>query len=1334
MAEVQVARRRAFDVWNEVPLVPQTTGMSCWAASAAMLIGWRESIPVDPEEVAGGIGRWQDFKDGLHPTDVDELARTWELVMDARVQWTPDALRDVLERFGPVWLGEASPALHSIVVAGMHGDGSADGTWVRINDPWPVGRGERYTISWRQLMENFHAATELAGVHAQVLHTVGRGRGARRVYRYEERREVRRARFPTPGRPRPEEVVMQGARNGRGPSQRRTVPRFSGAVLAHARSTVAAGEQYLDTTTASPDPLDGHGGSGDNLYLCWTDLPDDLTTIDVVLHLHGYSGQAATAALLKAKVAGSGLDLTGPRGGRDRPTLGIIPRGRKISPAELAKDPKANAKRYTFPALTGNGAAGVETLSQYALDWLAANVLGRTPGEINAARFIITAHSGGGAPLDKILAARHDHAWCDPHEVHVFDGLYGPTTGLEGWVDDRIAADRTLLAGAGSEPGERLDLMMSDGGGLRIVYGGGTEAGSKRVAKHLPPSDDELAAWYQTEKTTVEHGDIPRSFGGLLLQDVRSSLTPVSQSHGLARPLSAYGAPGTPGEGERYGAPLGLMSKYIKPAPRRSAPARVSSALPVSSVDQLMGRARAALGHQVIYKLGSGGKKAEADSPADSENACDCSGFVAWALGLSRKTDDPLYKKFNGGWINTDAIIHDAKTDGGFFRQLDAPVVGALLVYGSTYKEGKRKPGHVGIVTELDSEGNAAYIIDCGSSSYKKGGDAITEREPAMFRGSNTIVAWFEALDEGTATASGLGVLSRASDVTRIDRQPPITEDPRYAAGPPADATGRRRWYTDYRPADMAAAAADVRRVSGGGSWVERILRVITVDGRGKNFLTITGLDGVTFGITDFASDGGVYAFMQLCASSASDKLNEAFGEHVSEVTNRDWIREQNGSHRKRDADDRGLIRLGWFRDGLDRLVSDPALHGLQLAAFVQGKVRPSLEVFQEQGFTQEILLATMVGIANSYGFGGMRRHFLIPALAEVAGRGPDGELGIAEHMLKAYVQGERKAEARAPALEVIGRGFGRVAGGIPADAPAGLGHRGTRAYLLLKYFPAGTTFSGLGTFSLTDVERFAPEPTTAASGGAVTYAADAGDAVEEETDERQELDPELMDLAELVVASDATFIPCFTAFDIAPVRQVYQDNATAASADSGDRCSCIVMLDVALGALLPLERQERKARGSSTRKVQSAKLTTDTIEKAMKQLQDRGFAAAPVKLDFVDRRGKRAGTLKPEHLKTSVQDEVLRLSPDAGCWYAYGLSIMDGYHSVLLLVDHTGTDATIYWLDQFATGIDDDVTTTLDDRITTKTQAWWQAVMDSKGVGYNTTVRVWQLKKPAGP
>ena len=126
--------------------------------------------------------------------------------------------------------------------------------------------------------------------------------------------------------------------------------------------------------------------------------------------------------------------------------------------------------------------------------------------------------------------------------------------------------------------------------------------------------------------------------------------------------------------------------------------------------------------------------------------------------------------------------------------------------------------------------------------------------------------------------------------------------------------------------------------------------------------------------------------------------------------------------------------------------------------------------------------------------------------------------------------------------------------------------------------------------------------------------------------------------------------------------------------------------------------------------------------------------AGAKLLVTADDARGKTAGTLKPEHLKTSIQDEVLRLSPDEGCWYAFGLSILDGYHSVLLLVDHTGTDPVIYWLDQFATGIDDDVTTTLDERVTTKTQNWWQAVMDSKGVGYKTTARLWQLRKPVGP
>jgi hypothetical protein len=208
----------------------------------------------------------------------------------------------------------------------------------------------------------------------------------------------------------------------------------------------------------------------------------------------------------------------------------------------------------------------------------------------------------------------------------------------------------------------------------------------------------------------------------------------------------------------------------------------------------------------------------------------------------------------------------------------------------------------------------------------------------------------------------------------------------------------------------------------------------------------------------------------------------------------------------------------------------------------------------------------------------------------------------------------------------------------------------------------------------------------------------------------------------------------CFKVVDVGRVRKAYQDNAKAAGANSVDRCSCIVMLNVALGQLLKLKTKENPARSKSTRKVRMGALTTETIERAMAQLRRAGYASPAITIDFFDRRNKTAGTLKPERLKRSVQKAVLDLSTVKGCWYACALSIMDGYHSVLLLVDKTGNDGKIYWLDQFSSDIDDEVTTTLDQRITTKTQNWWQAVKDEKNVGYNTPARVWPLRKPISP
>jgi N-acetylmuramoyl-L-alanine amidase len=176
-----------FDIWHEVPLVQQTSGMSCWAAAAAMLVGWRDCVDIDSDEVAHGTGHWEAYRDGLMPEGVQALSDAWGLILEPPRNYTVDSLRELLERNGPLWVGEASPGLHVVVITGMTGDGTPDGTHVRIADPWPVGRGSRYTITFSELQRNLEAAAGISGVPAQVLHTGGRGR-VRNIFK--ERREM----------------------------------------------------------------------------------------------------------------------------------------------------------------------------------------------------------------------------------------------------------------------------------------------------------------------------------------------------------------------------------------------------------------------------------------------------------------------------------------------------------------------------------------------------------------------------------------------------------------------------------------------------------------------------------------------------------------------------------------------------------------------------------------------------------------------------------------------------------------------------------------------------------------------------------------------------------------------------------------------------------------------------------------------------------------------------------------------------------------------------------------------------------------------------------------
>src|SRR5215813_199363 len=116
--------------------------------------------------------------------------------------------------------------------------------------------------------------------------------------------------------------------------------------LGQPANPVSPGEQFLDTSKSKSNPLSGHGGVGDNLALRWNAVPRDVQEIDVVVHLHGYINlppdegkniaRPPASNTLRALVKRSGLDLSG----RTRPTLAMVPRGRRITADEVQQAQK----------------------------------------------------------------------------------------------------------------------------------------------------------------------------------------------------------------------------------------------------------------------------------------------------------------------------------------------------------------------------------------------------------------------------------------------------------------------------------------------------------------------------------------------------------------------------------------------------------------------------------------------------------------------------------------------------------------------------------------------------------------------------------------------------------------------------------------------------------------------------------------------------------------------------------------------------------------------------------------------------------------------------------
>ncbi len=127
-------------------LIPQKMTMSCWYASAQMLIRWRretkqmtESSIEDPSEDSVSC-QIRDSDTGIQNPQIVAMAKRLGLVPVPPMSPEPDRIEQWLQNYGPLWVNGKS---HITVIAGI------SGLQVLVYDPSPVNVGQ---IQWRSLI------------------------------------------------------------------------------------------------------------------------------------------------------------------------------------------------------------------------------------------------------------------------------------------------------------------------------------------------------------------------------------------------------------------------------------------------------------------------------------------------------------------------------------------------------------------------------------------------------------------------------------------------------------------------------------------------------------------------------------------------------------------------------------------------------------------------------------------------------------------------------------------------------------------------------------------------------------------------------------------------------------------------------------------------------------------------------------------------------------------------------------------------------------------------------------------------------------------------------
>lgn len=324
------------------------------------------------------------------------------------------------------------------------------------------------------------------------------------------------------------------------------------------------------------------------------------------------------------------------------------------------------------------------------------------------------------------------------------------------------------------------------------------------------------------------------------------------------------------------------------------------------------------------------------------------------------------------------------------------------------------------------------------------------------------------ALALGAAAAAAL-----AADAGGCARIPAASVPPQFQDAKPVVGEGRR--YTIYRVEGDEQREA-VLRATSNLSFISRLLRVLTHDGKAKSFATLSGLNGLAFGLDAFADLDDLAVFFRAAHRVHTSEFQSAFGPQYAQLLDRAWLRQNMGPGGVA-GDDKGLVRLAWVRTGLDRfLCASDASHKVQLALWKRNHLAPLLPFVKQAKLTQEFTVAALAAAAAS-----TNSSFATEALSEALARRQRGddeehELSAAEALLTRFLAplADSNRVLYQNTLLLLGRAVhGR--GSTPSPAQTSEGEfLAERVAFLIKYFPPWkrTSFQGVGAFALGEEQR----------------------------------------------------------------------------------------------------------------------------------------------------------------------------------------------------------------------------------------------------------------------